>query len=71
MGLASLTSAAAKAIRANNRFSNTAGWAVSKSTATSVPVGKNGSEPVRATLLTNCRPKSRASRAQRQAELRW
>ena len=61
--------AAAKAIRPTSRFSSIAGCGDSKSTATSVPMGKNGSEPVSATLRTNCGPNSRAMRAHRQSEL--
>ena len=60
IGLASLTAAAAKAIRPTRRFFSIAGCGDSKSTATSVPMGKYGSEPVSATLRTNCGPNSRA-----------
>ena len=49
------------AMRASSKLPSVAGWGVSSSTATSVPSGNDGSEPVRATLLTSDGPSSRAS----------
>ena len=55
----------------NNSASNTAGCDDSNSTATSVPVGKNGSEPVTAMLRTTAGPNSRDSVLSGSPSCRW
>ena len=57
-GFAPLMACAANATLAVSKFRSAAGWLDSKSTATSVPMGKYGSDPVQAILLMSFGPAS-------------